>query len=537
MVLRGEGPRRTRALRHCGQYGAFPMRLLFACAALAAGGLLSAQVSFFTGPASGFEVTQHDIVPPGGGNFSLPGGVAWDPAGPDFYFYDADTTVIRRFDTTLSAPATTPLLTVPNPVFGPYVDSMDFDPFTTTDLYFVESGAQVIHKARRLNADALDTTFGTGGIVTSTPYSFYPFDLEFDAFGRLFVIGSNGSTPESGVYMIDKSTLAATQVVDIYGPAGANFSGPIAFDASGNLHIGLPPATFGPTDPMRIVRFSKAKLDTAVNSGGATVLDMNDGTLVVDAADGFPTAGSMLFRTEGGAEVLYFVGTHTGDVYRSDISTRAYSVFAFGAAPPAGDVFFATALAAESRTSPFRPYSGDTTRMIVSMVHRDPTFVVLGHGLCEMTSLSSTTLITDLEITDAPGTIANGTAFRFQVELRDSTGGPVGDNAGIEAEVLSGSGTLSGSTYRIASNGVAIFDDLVLSGASGNVILRFSVAGGTGTADSAAINVAASNSSDTKSNGDSSGSGCTAAGSGGSWLALFVALGLLAAARLRRADA
>ncbi|MCC7510040.1 MAG: hypothetical protein IT464_11825 [Planctomycetes bacterium] len=509
------------------------MRFLLVCAALAAGGLLSAQSNYFVSTTPGYAVAQHDVPFAGSTSFSLPGGADWDPSGSDFYYYDSAAEVIRRFDTAASAPAATALFTVPNPVFGPYVDSLAFDPFVTTDLYAIESGAQVLHKLRRSGLDTLNPAFGTGGVLTGPQYAFYPFDLEFDTFGRLFCIGSSGGSI-SGVFLIDKTTLAATQVVDINSPAGAPFSGPIAFDAMGNLHIGLPPATFGALSPFRIVRFDKAALDVAVNSSGATVLAMGDGTMVVDALDGFPAGGSMAFRTEGGQQVLYFAG-YTGDVYRSVLATRAFTVFAFGDVPAPNTEHFHTALCVESSTQDFRPYSGDATRVLVSMATRDGSFVVQNHGLCVLACAGAPSSINSLALTDAPTAMTNGVTYRFEVELRDATDALVTTEAGISVQILSGSGTLGGTLYGVAYSGVAVFDDLVLSGGSGSVILRFSLAGTSVTEDSAVIRVSGGNGGSGSSSLKDSGNGnCSTGSDGANWLALL-ALGALVAvaARLR----
>lgn len=510
------------------------MRLFLFFAAMAACSIASAQSVMISGAAPGYEVVQHDATPPVSGSFTIPGGAAWDTAGPDFYFYDADAQAIRRFDTTTNTPAPT-LFDVPNPVFGPYLDSMVVDPFVTSDIYAVESGAGLIYKLRRDGPDSLDPTFGTAGVETGGPYTFYPYDLEFDAFGRLFVTGANFSPAESGVYLINPSTLGATMIVDLMAPGGAPYSGPLAFDTAGDLYVGLPPLTFNPGDVMRIVRFSKSVVDAAINSAGATVLTVADGQIVVDAADAFPVSGSMDFRVENATEVLYFAGIHSADIYRSVLSTRAYTVLAHAASPATNHSHHIAAMAFDSRDEAFRPFSGDDARLLVVMVERDPTFVdVLTHALCIITPDDAPAGIDALEITATPATVANGLAFRLQVELRDSGGLPVSADAGIRAMLHSGSGELGGTTYRIATNGVAIFDDLVLSGASRNVILRFELAGGSAAVNTAALTVAGSGGKPSSSSNGGSDGGC-ASGHAAHWPVFVGLLGLaLVAARLRR---
>lgn len=503
--------------------------LLAACAVATALGAQS--VTYYSSSAGGYAVGQHDLALPGTGSFSIPGGAAWDTSGA-LYYYDSSSTTIRRFDTVLNQPATQSLYVVPNPVFGPYVDDIEFDPNITTDLYFVESGAQLIYKLRRSGPDTLDAGFGVGGVQSGAMLPFYPYDLSFDGFSRLFCIGSNAfGTVVSGVYFINSSTLAPTQVVDLLTPAGSDTSGPILFDSSGNLYVFLPPQ-YPNAYPLRIVRFSKQALDSAIAS--SVPLTVADGTMVIDSSANFPNGGRAVMHTENGHDVAYFTDAE-GSVYRWDTATTGYTQLAF-ATPSAGtDVNYPSAICFQ-QAGGFQPYSGDGTRLAVMMTTRDAGYAVIQTGLCLLEATPAPSAVNSIAITDVPATINNGTVFRCEIELRDAGNALLNnETGGVSVQILSGTGTLSGTTYRVTAGGVAVFDDLALSGATGSVILRFTLAGSGTNVDTTALPVSGGGGGTSSSSSGGNG-GCTTGGGSGSWM---LALGLMAllgvAVRLRRA--
>lgn len=506
------------------------MKYLLLLAALAVAPALCAQGTYYTGTAGGFAHSEHDITPSSPPMFGVPGGVAFDPTGADLYYYDLGTTSIRRFDTTTNTPAT-PLYVVPNPGFLPYVDDLEFDAYVTTDLFFIESGTPMLYKLRRAGLDTLDTSFGNNGVLAGSSLGVYPYDLEFDPYSRLFVSGSNIGT-NCGVWLVDQATLAVTQVVDLLTPAGANSSGPVAFDSSGNMYCLLPP-TFGSSTPMRVVRFAKAQLDAAI--AAAATLTVADGVMQIDGSANFPNGGRAAFHHENGEDILYFTA-NDGSILRSDLATGAFTVFAQAAPASSGLNNGPAALAFE--TGDFRPFSGDATRLCSLMYTTDSNFTVQQSALCLFQALGAPASVASLAITDAPIAVANGASFRFELELRDAGNTLVtSDDGGIEVQILSGTGTLLGTTYRVSTYGAAVFDDLALSGSNGGVILRFSLAGSGIIVDSAVISVSSGSTGSSSSSDDGGGGGCAAGGNGG-WPALLGLLALLGVAvRLRRARA
>ncbi|MCA8911470.1 MAG: hypothetical protein KDB82_07180 [Planctomycetes bacterium] len=506
--------------------------LMAACAVAAALGAQS--VTYYPSTAGGYQVAQHDVTIPSGGNFSLPGGVDWDTGG-ELYYYDGDAHTIQRYDTLLNQPASSALYNVPNPVFGPYVDDIEFDPNISTDLFFLESGAQLIYKLRRSGLDTLDTTFGTNGVLASSMLPMYPYDLAFDGFSRLFCIGGvAGASPINGVYFVDRNSLAITQVVDLLTPAGTDASGPITFDSSGNLYVFLPPQ-YPQVYPLRIVRFSKASLDNAI--AASVPLTVADGTMVVDAGANFPNGGRADFHLEAGHDVLYYTAPD-GSIYRWDTASSGYTQFAFAAAPVGTDVNYPSAISFE-QAGGFGPYSGSGTRLAVMMITRDASYAVQQSSLCIFNATAAPGAVNSLAITDVPANIVNGVPFRCEIELRDAGNALLPNEiGGVDVQILSGTGTLSGTTYRVTAGGVAVFDDLVLTGGSGSVILRFTLSGSSIVVDTSAVAINGSSGGGGGSSSSSGSGGCSTGSGSGSWM---LALGLLAmlgvAIRFRRARA
>jgi hypothetical protein len=78
-------------------------------------------------------------------------------------------------------------------------------------------------------------------------------------------------------------------------------------------------------------------------------------------------------------------------------------------------------------------------------------------------------------ITTQPTGAASGSALGTQPVIRivDSSGTTVTSNVNVVASIASGTGTLSGTTTVAASNGIATFTDLVVTGTAGTFTLTF----------------------------------------------------------------
>ena len=159
------------------------------------------------------------------------------------------------------------LHTPASPVFGAFL-TLSPD---GSKLYFGESSDGKVYEIDLATLAALwviDTVF--------------PYDLAFDPKGRAFLTYSFGFNQGSFVALCDFTTGALDDVIATKSP-----SGPLAFDAAGDLYTATPDASSfpPPLDATEILRFAQADLESAI---GPAVLDESHGALlgVVDGATG-----------------------------------------------------------------------------------------------------------------------------------------------------------------------------------------------------------------------------------------------------------
>ena len=120
------------------------------------------------------------------------------------------------------------------------------------------------------------------------------------------------------------------------------------------------------------------------------------------------------------------------------------------------------------------------------------TFTAPGYAPLTLTSLTLTAgTATALAFNTSPGSTAqSGIALPTQpkVQLLDGAGNPV-SQAGVTvtATIIGGTGTLANSTAVTASNGLATFSGLAISGSAGTFTLQFSASGLTPVASGAIV--------------------------------------------------
>ncbi len=426
---------------------------LSALCSLALANALAAQPYLVSSP--GYATTETTIANPPATTFV--GGADWDPTGSDLYYWDGVN--IRRFDTTTNAPAATPLFTVPV-VFGPYVDVIKFDPFNPNDLYVSESGAFTLYRLTRSGVDSVASQ--SSGVL-----GIYLFDMAFDSAGRLLASGADATTFAAGIYLIDPVTLTERLLIDL-SLLNSNGSGPIAFDAAGNLYSAIPPA-FGSQTPGQLVRFDRAEITAAIlalpPTPGPAPLDDTDATLVIGPLDGFTGMGHMGFRTEDGQEFLYYVVSAGTTIYRASIALKQSAVFMQGAAPLAGLSNFSSVLAIESRTAPFAPFSGGTSRLGLVFGAQNSSFAIVNQAIATVKPAAPATGAASLAITNAPAFLRNGIPFDLTVEVRNSSGAPISTGAAVKITATgAASGQLLGFTVAATAGGIVSFSNLVFAG-------------------------------------------------------------------------
>jgi hypothetical protein len=426
-------------------------RLMLGALCVLAATSLAAQPYFVASP--GHTAAEHTIPNPPSTTFI--GGATWDPTGPDLYYWDG--TNIRRFVTSTNTPAATPLFTVPV-AFGPYVDVMKFDPSTPSDLIVSDSGAFKLYRLRRSGLDTLASQ--SSGIV-----NLYIYDLAFDSQGRLLASAVDATTFAPGIYLIDPVTLSERALIDL-SLFNMNGSGPITFDAAGNLYSAAPPS-FGSSTPGELLRFDRATIDAAIAglspTPGPAPLNETDGTLVISALDGFFGMARMAFLTEDGQEFLYYSISNGTSLRRANLTMRQDALFLAGAAPVAGLSNFNSALAL--RSGDYAPFSGGAGRIGVVVGAQNSSFAVVNHAITLIDPSAPPAGVASVAITQAPSFIRNGVPFDVTVEVRNSGGSPITAGAATRVSLVGSPGKLLGFTTLAGSSGTIVLSDLVFAAA------------------------------------------------------------------------
>lgn len=410
---------------------------------------LAAQPYFVASP--GYTAAEHTIPNPPSTTFI--GGADWDPTGPDLYYWDG--TNIRRFVTSTNTPAATPLFTVPV-AFGPYIDVMKFDPGTPTDLIVSDSGAFKLYRLRRSGLDTLASQ-------SSGTVNLYIYDLAFDAQGRLLASAADATTFAPGIYLIDPVTLTERLLIDL-SLFNVNGSGPITFDAAGNLYSAAPPP-FGSSGPGELLRFSRATLNTAIAAlppvPGPAPLDDSDGTLVISALDNFYGMARMGFRSEDGQEFLYYTISNGTSLRRANLVLREDALFLQGAAPLAGLGNFNSALALRSGT--YAPFGAGTGRIGVVVGAQNSSFAIVDHAIALIDPAAAPAGVASIAITQRPTFVRNGVPFDVTVEVRNGGGTPIAGGAAARMSLVGTTGQLLGFTTQAGSSGTITLTGLVLA--------------------------------------------------------------------------
>jgi len=202
-------------------------------------------------PDPGFSSSSYTIAP--GGAFE--GGLE-SLANGDLVVYDGKSVVeIARADGSFVQTIFTP----PGAPFGAFLRLAP----DQNRLYFGESSSGYIWE--------IDLAGGIANIVASLGF---PYDLAFDPQGNPYVSYATGFSNGSHIAAIDFSTGIPDDVVDFADP-----SGPIVFDAAGNLYTGSTHVPMWPPPPGAATLYRFAAADVA-GALGPSVLTVADGTVL-----------------------------------------------------------------------------------------------------------------------------------------------------------------------------------------------------------------------------------------------------------------
>ncbi len=233
---------------------------------------LAAPAAFGQGATPGYAVDELPIAPAG----AFVGGFEVLPSGNYAVFDGTSIVELSAVDASLVQTIWTP-------------DDFVYGAFLTlspdgTKLYFGES------RFKTVNEIDLATNAFTELLVTG-----FPYDLAFDPQGRPFLAYAFGFFNGSHVALVDFENQTLDDVLD-----SPEASGPLAFDADGNLYTATPDGySFPPRpDATEILRFAAADLESAIGPGA---LD--------------PSAGELLGLVDG---VTGIALDEAGDVFITD---------------------------------------------------------------------------------------------------------------------------------------------------------------------------------------------------------------------------
>lgn len=405
-------------------------------------------LAFFGTPA-GYTLSEH--IQSSGAS-----GIAWDPAGSDFYAHHNGG--IRRFDTNTNTFSST--LFFPAPV-GKYFDHLAIDPTSPNDFYVsYSSGTNAeITKITRTAPDA-------GTVAASFDYSapaHYIFRLAFvpdiatvpAALRGQLLIASVDPTFAAGVYLVNKTTLALTKLIDV---GTYNGNGPITFDSQGNVYAAIP-ATYGSFAPAVVRRFEAANVAAAISG---TPVASTQGTDVITGADGVWNITAMSGRREGGQDYIYYSTYEHASIFRFNVKTRESRLFmqGFGGVSD-GYSHFAQggSIAFSDPTDDFQPCGGGSVRLAVPFTVYTP-----GYGFYAsvflVTPASNSANVAQLVVSQQPTSINSGVPFSIEVDALDGTGAPANAKVGVIAEA-NGAGSLDGFTVVAGPDDKLNFSGLV----------------------------------------------------------------------------
>jgi len=265
------------------------------------------------------------------------GGMDYLSNGNLVYF---DGAVVRLYSGT---PPGTSLYDPPGTVFGSFVKVVQ-----GSTIYFGESTDMKIYQV-----------FPTGGGTYQTTVQ-NNFDLE--SFGSELYISYNPSAQPHA--RVAKITLPGGSLDTIVGDT-AGWSGPIAFDASGNMYYCVPNPNFGQPGVDGLYRFSRSQVVGALGSGE---LRLSDGQYLGDALDG---CFDMAYDDQMGRLFVTTGNNFTAQIEVYDTTTGAVSQFA----TKTSGTFWSTYLRFRPGSKPFSPYNGPDAG-VLSVIQNETVYEI-----------------------------------------------------------------------------------------------------------------------------------------------------------------
>lgn len=402
-------------------------------------------------------------------------GVAWDTAGNDFYAqHDGG---LRRFDTGTNSFSSTLFFPTPG---GRYFDHLAIDPANPDDFY-VSYSSGTNSEITRLTRTGPDSATVAASFDYAAP-AYYIFRMVFapdlpsvpaSLRGELLIAATDAATFSAGIYLVDRTTLALTHLVDV---GTFNGNGPLAFDSLGNLFAVIPPM-FGSFSGTVVRRFEA--IDVAGAITGSPVVP-SQGTDIIQATAGVWNITAMTGRNEAGQDYLYFSTYEHASIYRLNLHTLEYREFMQGFGGVAdGWTHFAQggSIAFSSPADDFRPGSGGAVRLAVPFSVYTPGFGTYASVFVIDPAAVSTNVV-QLVVSSQPAAVNSGVPFNIEVDALDGIGAPANADVGVVASV-SGAGDLTGFTIIAGPDSELDFHGLIYTGGTlpETITLTFEVTG------------------------------------------------------------
>lgn len=448
---------------------------------------------------NGYAVAERTV---GSDAFGGAVGTAVDPTDPDaFYYYDGLT--IRRYDLAAgSAQGDGAVVFTPpapagfaNAKGGAYGSFLIFDPADNNSLWFAEASDRNLYV---ITLDSVNRAQAAANRVAFTPSTgFFIYDVAFDLSGttpRAYVTAGNFSDTEILALTTGPGQFGADVIGSLTGA-----SGPLDFDAAGNLYYVFPPFSgSGPLagDQALIVRWEAATVAAAQTVGGSPLTEANRDLATerlltfAGQPNVFPSVSSILVRQENGRPIVYAgsndpqgaSGTTTGAIMRIDITQAStndnllWMPLQSGAVPGK--------LAAIQRNAGFGADSGQWNeilgeyngRIYVTLTEFD--FTTSPSSIAMIVPNSTMAEIFALAVTAQPAAEHRNIAFDSTVEVRDAGGNRITSGEASTATITLSTiltptgGALTGPTSANANTGSATFAGLQ-SAVVGNYTVQY----------------------------------------------------------------
>lgn len=392
------------------------------------------------------------------------GGPVWDPATGAADFYAQHDGGLRRYDTVAGAFSTT--LTFATPP-GRFFDSLAIDPTSPDDFYASYSSGtnSGIYKLQRTGPDAATQTL----FVDYASPDIYIYRLAFipdlpsvpaNLRGQLIVAATPVSTFVAAIYLVNKTTLALTQIADV---GTSNGNGPLAVDNDGNIYTVIPPS-FLTFQPVVLLQYAAADISAAVTG---TPVPASQANQLIPASAGAYNISAMAARDETGGRFLYYSTVQHASIFRMCLQTGESREFIKGFGGTSDGYSHSAqggTLAFSSTADDFHPAGGGSVKLLVPFSVFTPGFGSY-RSLFFFEPTAVNTNVVSLNVTQQPTGINSGLPFAITVQALDVASNPITAQVAVSVSA-NGNGELHGFTVTAGPGNALVIAGLAYTTAT-----------------------------------------------------------------------